>query len=78
MLGKLLKLVLRRERKAVQRHAKRRFLGSLLLLGAGYMLGVHRKVILAYIGGKELPPAPESHWWCRRRQSGGADERITA
>ncbi len=34
------------------------------LLCAGYMIGVHRHVIAAWIKGEEMPKAPWWHTWC--------------
>ena len=46
--------------------AKRRLINGLLLLCAGYMIGVHRRAIWAGFTGRELPEAPRGHI-CRRR-----------
>ena len=61
------------EKKKLQRRAHRRrrkvavrIGADLLLLGGGFMLGVHRKALLAKAQGKALPPAPRWHFWCKK------------
>ena len=35
----------------------------------GMMLGIHRRVIKAYIKGEPIPEAPASHFWCENRKA---------
>lgn len=56
------------KKKKAKKKAKRRLrrilfclCGGLCLLGTGYFLGVHRRVIAAYLKGEVLPKAPEGH-----------------
>ncbi len=41
-------------------------MSGLLLLCAGYMIGVHRRAIWAGFTGRELPEAPRGHI-CHRK-----------
>ena len=53
-----------RLKKKASRKVKRFFAGigcGVALLGTGYFLGVHRKVIKALIKGEEPPKAPKGH-----------------
>jgi hypothetical protein len=36
---------------------------------AGAMVGIHRRVIKAYIAGEPIPVAPASHFWCENRRA---------
>ena len=64
----LVKKLIGAEKKKIQRktHAALLKLGGKLLLvlclvGFGFFLGVHRRVILAKLKGEELPEPPEGH-----------------
>ena len=48
-------------RKKVKRALRMTLLG-VFLLGTGYFLGVHHRVIAAMIKGKKPPKAPKGHW----------------
>ena len=48
-------------RKKVKKILRLCLLG-VCLLGAGYFLGVHHRVIAAMVMGKEAPKAPKGHW----------------
>lgn len=56
------------QKKKVRRKAKKKrkrilrgiFCGA-ALFSLGIFVGVHRRVILAYLKGEELPEAPKSH-----------------
>ena len=56
----------KKKRKKKLKKAVRRIVcgvfGGALLLGAGYFLGVHHRVIAAYIKGGEMPKAPKGHF----------------
>ena len=47
-------------RKKVKRVLRLTLLG-VFLLGAGYFLGVHHRVIEAMVKGEKLPKAPKGH-----------------
>ena len=47
-------------RKKVKRVLRLTLLG-VFLLGTGYFLGVHHRVIEAMVKGEELPKAPKGH-----------------
>ena len=47
-------------RKKVKRVLRMTLLG-VFLLGTGYFLGVHHRVIAAMLKGEELPKAPKGH-----------------
>ena len=56
------------EKKKTKKNLKRKLrravgcvCGGAFLLGTGYFLGVHHRVIAAYLKGEELPPAPKGH-----------------
>ncbi len=53
------------ENKSETKCCCRKILLRCFLLCLGCFLGVHRKVILAYIKGEELPKAPTWHFWCK-------------
>ena len=64
----LVKKLVGAEKKKLQRKTQEALLklgGKLLLVlclvGFGFFLGVHRRVILAKIKGEELPEPPEGH-----------------
>lgn len=48
-------------RKKVKKILRLTLLG-VFLLGTGYFLGVHHRVIAAMIKGKKPPKAPKGHW----------------
>lgn len=48
-------------RKKVKRVLRLSLLG-VCLLGTGYFLGVHHRVIAAMVMGKEAPKALKGHW----------------
>lgn len=51
-------------KKKLKRKLRRVFcgvLGGFALLGTGYFLGVHHRVLAAMIKGRELPEAPKGH-----------------
>ena len=54
------------EKKKARKKFRRKFVRpvvvGLALLAAGYMIGVHRKAIGAYLLGRELPE--HRHIWC--------------
>jgi len=52
---------LRRKVKKAVRRAVLGICGGLCLLGTGYFLGVHRRVLKAYLKGEPLPEAPKGH-----------------
>ena len=47
-------------RKKVKRVLRLTLLG-VFLLGTGYFLGVHHRVLAALVKGEELPKAPKGH-----------------
>lgn len=47
-------------RKKVKRVLRLTLLG-VFLLGTGYFLGVHHRVLAAMVKGEELPKAPKGH-----------------
>ncbi len=47
-------------RKKVKRVLRMTLLG-VFLLGTGYFLGVHHRVLAALVKGEELPKAPKGH-----------------
>ena len=51
----------KKAKKAVKRIVGGVFCGA-VLLGSGYFLGVHHRVIEAYIRGEEPPKAPKGHF----------------
>ncbi len=59
--------VIRLERRKIRRRRFRKFvwpvLRNILILLVGALAGIHRRVILALIKGKELPESP--HRWCK-------------
>ena len=62
---KVAKKAVEKEKKKLRKKVKRVLRLSLLgvcLLGAGYFLGVHHRVIAAMIKGKKPPKAPKGHW----------------
>ncbi len=68
LAGKIVEKEKKKARKKIRKAVRRAisiFLGSLLLLGAGFFLGVHRHVILAMIRGEQPPEAPAGHLFCR-------------
>lgn len=50
------------EKKHIRRHVKHGLIMGSLLFCLGFLVGVHRKVIKAYIKGEEMPESP--HKWC--------------
>lgn len=51
-------------KKKLKRKLRRIFcgiLGSVCLLGTGYFLGVHHRVLAALVKGEEPPKAPKGH-----------------
>ena len=64
----LAKKLVVKEKKRIQRKTHKvllklcgKSLLALCLLGLGFFLGVHRRVILAKLKGEEPPEAPEGH-----------------
>ena len=45
---------------------KKKLIRSLILMSIGCMIGIHRKAIMAYITGSEMPKAPVWHWWVKK------------
>ena len=56
----------KKKRKKKLKKAVRRIVcgvfGGALLLGVGYFLGGHHRVIAAYIKGGKMPKAPKGHF----------------
>ena len=50
-------------------HMKRQILLIAITFFAGAMVGIHRRVIKAYIAGEPIPEAPTSHFWCENRRA---------
>ena len=58
-----------KKKKKLRKKVKRILHLSLLgvcLLGTGYFLGVHHRVIETMLKGKEPPKAPGNHWLHKR------------
>ena len=58
-----------RLRKKAKKRAKRlvrRLLTLAALLCLGWLIGVHRRVILAALLHLEPPKAPDWHFWCKK------------
>ena len=56
---------LKKAKKKVKKTVKKVVVGTLCglcLLCTGYFLGVHHRVIAAYIKGEELPKPPKGHF----------------
>ena len=57
----IVKKVVDLERNRAKRRIKRSLVTGAILFCAGYMTGVHKKVIAAKIKGEELPDSPHRH-----------------
>ncbi len=44
---------------------KKRIIPIILIFLCGVCVGIHRKVIIALLTGKELPEAPSWHFWVK-------------
>ncbi|MBR0161456.1 MAG: hypothetical protein IJQ02_09290 [Oscillospiraceae bacterium] len=67
-MKKLINKFFNREKKKAKKKMMKKVRNAILgccaavcLLGTGYFLGVHRKVLKAYIQGRPLPKAPKGH-----------------
>lgn len=58
------KEIKKKAKKRVRRIVRRVFFG-LFLLSFGCLIGIHRNVIRAYLGGGDMPKAPYWHIWCK-------------
>ena len=58
----------RRKKKAKKRVRRlvRSLLGLAVLLGLGWLIYTHRRVIAARLLGLESPEPPAWHFWCRK------------
>ena len=51
-----------------------RFLMLIIIFLAGIWVGIHRKVLLAWLKGEEIPTPPDNHCWhtfCKKK-----DEKL--
>ena len=39
---------------------------AMVLISLGFWIGIHRRVIKAWMIGSEMPEAPASHWWVKK------------
>ena len=39
---------------------------AMILIFLGCWIGIHRRVIKAWMTGSEMPEAPASHWWVKK------------